>query len=140
MLSVLLANRVDFVVVGAYAMAAHGYPRATGDIDLFIHPTPENAGKVIAALKQFGAPLNQVTASDFEKPGTVFQIGVAPRRIDIITEIDGVSFAEAFKERIIISMEELDVPVISRRLLIANKKATGREKDRLDADSLRSQK
>ena len=88
MLSRLLANTVDFILVGAYALAVHGYPRATADIDIFIKPDPLNARKVYQCLEEFGAPLENVTIEDFAVPGTIFQIGVEPRRIDLITEIE----------------------------------------------------
>jgi hypothetical protein len=133
MLSILLENKVDFLLVGAYAMAAHGYPRATADLDIFIRPDFENAKKVYKALADFGAPMDSVTIEDFEKPGTIFQIGVIPRRIDVINEIDGVSYEEADNDKVIVDIEALKVPIISKPKLIINKKASGREKDRLDA-------
>jgi hypothetical protein len=87
---------VEFVVVGAYALGFHGAPRASGDIDLLVAPTPENATRVFNALLQFGAPLasHGLTASDFARTGTVYQIGLPPRRIDILTEISGVTFQD----------------------------------------------
>jgi len=91
----LSVHKVNYVIVGAYAMAAHGTVRATGDIDIFVEPTPANADAVIASLAAFGAPLSGVTADDFKTPGTIYQIGVPPSRIDILTDIDGLSFAEA---------------------------------------------
>lgn len=136
MLSILLENQVDFLLVGAYAMAAHGFPRATADLDIFIRPDLENAKKVYKALADFGAPMDSVTIDDFKKPGTIFQIGVIPRRIDIINEIDGVSFEEADSDKVIVDIEGLKVPIISKPKLIINKKASGREKDRLDASLL----
>ncbi len=133
MLSILLENKVDFLLVGAYAMAAHGFPRATADLDIFIRPDVENAKKVYQVLADFGAPMDSVTIEDFQKPGTIFQIGVIPRRIDVINEIDGVSYEEADKDKVIVDIEGLKVPIISKSKLIINKKASGREKDRLDA-------
>ena len=133
MLSILLENKVDFLLVGAYAMAAHGFPRATGDLDIFIRPDAKNAKKVYKALADFGAPMDSITIEDFEKPGTIFQIGVIPRRIDVINEIDGVSYEEAEKDKVIVDIEGLKVPIISKPKLIINKKAAGREQDRLDA-------
>jgi len=90
MLSLLLENDVDFLLVGAYAMAAHGFPRATADLDIFIRPSFENTNKVYIALSDFGAPMDSITKEDFTKKGTIFQIGVIPLRIDVINEIDGV--------------------------------------------------
>jgi hypothetical protein len=124
--------QVEFLLVGAYAMAAYGVPRATGDIDLWVRCHPENAQRVMTALARFGAPLTEVTAEDFVTPGTVFQIGVAPRRIDILTTIDGVAFEEAWPERTEVEIEGLRVPVLSRSHLLQNKRATGRPKDRAD--------
>jgi hypothetical protein len=138
MLSLLQENKVDYLLVGAYALALHGFPRATADIDIFVRPDKENASKLFKALDDFGAPLEHVSAKDFFKPGIVLQIGVAPRRIDIITEIDGLSFNEAAQGKEIIKVENLSIPVISRKNLITNKLATGREKDRLDADQLKN--
>jgi hypothetical protein len=133
MLSTLLENKVDFLLVGAYAMAAHGFPRATADLDIFIRPDFENAKKVYKALADFGAPMDSVAFEDFQTPGTIFQIGVIPRRIDIINAIDGVSFEEAYRDKVIVDIEGLKVSIISMPMLIINKKASGREKDRLDA-------
>jgi hypothetical protein len=138
MLSLLLENKVDFLLVGAYALAAHGFPRATADIDVFVKPSPENAGRVYKALSEFGAPLGDVSPADFESPGTILQIGVAPRRIDLITEISGLSFDEANVDRDVVEIEGLSVPVISKAKLIINKLSTGREKDRLDAEELKN--
>ena len=94
-LSEFCAAKVEFLLVGAYAMAVHGLPRATGDIDLWVRCSEENAQHIMAALARFGAPLSQISAADFQTPGVVFQIGVAPHRIDILTAIDGVEFDEA---------------------------------------------
>jgi len=136
MLSILLENNVDFLVVGAYAMAAHGFPRATADLDIFIRPSQENAKKVYNALAIFGAPMEDIKIEDFAQRGTIFQIGVSPRRIDVINDIDGVLFGEAFEDKDVICIEELNVPIISKQKLIINKKATGKEKDKLDAERL----
>lgn len=137
MLSALLAEGVDFVLVGAYALAAHGFPRATGDIDILIRPQKENAQKVFKALVEFGAPLNKISQADFEKEGTVFQIGVPPRRIDILNEITGVSYESAARDKVIVEIEGLKIPVISKKKLIQNKESTGRDKDVLDARKLK---
>ena len=136
MLSLLLENEVDFLLVGAYALAAHGFPRATADIDIFVRPSKENANHVFKALSEFGAPLGNVSISDFEVPGTILQIGVKPRRIDMITGIDGLTFDEAEEGKVIVEIECLSIPVISKRNLIINKRATGRDKDKLDAENL----
>jgi hypothetical protein len=136
MLSALSEEGAEYLLVGAYAMAVHGVPRATGDIDLWVRPTADNAGRVVRALARFGAPLRDLTIDDLERPGTVFQIGVAPNRIDIMTAIDGLTFEEAWTRRVAASVEGLTIPVIGRADLIRNKRATGRERDRADADQL----
>jgi hypothetical protein len=130
-------NDVAFLVVGAYAMAVHGFPRATGDIDFWVEPTKENAPKVISSLKRFGAPVSDLSLADFATPNVVFQIGVAPCRIDILTSIDGVTFAEAWPHRTLAKVDTLTIPVLSIADLIRNKLASGREKDRLDVAELR---
>jgi hypothetical protein len=139
-LLVLLADvGVDFVVVGAYALALHGAPRASGDIDVFVRPSPSNAERVVQALAQFGAPLQSagVTAADLAQPGAVYQIGLPPRRIDLLTEISGVSFDEAWASRIETEVERRIVPFIGRDALLKNKQAAGRPKDLADIARLR---
>ena len=138
MLSLFIENKVEFLVVGAYAMGVYGFPRATGDIDLWINNSESNSEKVFESLKIFGAPLENLSQNDFTEKGTVFQIGVAPRRIDIITEIDGIEFTEAFEDKVIVEIEGLPVPIISRLKLLANKLASGRLKDKLDAEYLQN--
>jgi hypothetical protein len=136
-LSAFNAARVEYLLVGAYALAAHGLPRATGDIDLWIRPTEENALNVWRALTNFGAPLDTLTVADLTRQDTVVQIGVVPRRIDLLTSIDGVSFRDAWAARLIVRVDDLDVPVLSRVHLIENKSSTGRPQDRADAERLR---
>lgn len=137
---ILLNNEVKFLVVGAYAMGAYGYPRATGDFDIWVEASPENSEKIYKSLSEFGAPLSDITEKTFVEKRIIFQIGVAPRRIDIITHIDGVIFEEAYKTKEVIEIENLRIPFISKENLIKNKESTGREKDRLDADYLRKSK
>jgi hypothetical protein len=124
------------MLVGGYALAAHGHPRFTMDIDLFVMASPENASAVIRALKRFGAPLMGVSAADFEKEGDVFQIGVAPMRIDIITRIAGVSFADAYPRAVVTEWEGIRVHVLSLQDLLANKRASDRIKDLADVQLL----
>lgn len=135
-LQLLLEEKAEFLVVGAYAMAAHGVPRATGDIDLWVRPSNDNAHRIYRALARFGAPLEDTGPLEFASPNLVFQIGVAPRRIDILTSIDGVSFGDAASDRLLVSIEGLAVPILSRAALIANKRASGRPKDLLDLATL----
>ena len=135
-LSAFSEERVEYLLVGAYALAAHGQVRATGDIDLWVRATEVNAARVMSALTLFGAPLHEIEARDFEGPNTVFQIGVAPQRIDVLTSIDAIDFDEAWPEREEVRVAGLTVPVISRRHLLRNKQATGRSQDLADADWL----
>ena len=113
-------------------MAAYGYPRATGDFDIWVDATSDNSKRIYASLSIFGAPLSEITESTFGEKGVVFQIGVAPRRIDIITDIDGVEFSRAYRDKEDIDIDDLKVPFLSRKDLVKNKKATGRPKDKLD--------
>ncbi len=136
MLSALNAAGAEYLVVGAHAMAAHGVPRATGDLDIWVRATPENSGRVLEALRFFGAPLFDLTPDDLSRPGTVFQIGVVPVRIDLLTSISGVSFEEAWAGRISVSVEGVSIGVLGREELLRNKRATGRQKDLLDAEAL----
>ncbi len=135
-LSALLEQKVDFILVGAYAMAAHGFLRATMDIDLWVRPNGENAQRVYTALAQFGAPMSQVTIDDFKTPGLVFQIGVAPCRIDILTAITGVEFEQAYDSANIVVIDGQSIPVLSLQHLVYNKQSTGRAKDLLDVEML----
>ena len=132
---------VDFVIVGAFALAYHGAPRASGDIDVFVRPTPENARRLIAALNRFGAPLDaaQVSEKDLARPGMVYQIGLPPRRIDILTAISGVTFDEAWASREPASLDGRAVFFISREAFLENKKAAGRPKDLADVARLNRQ-
>jgi hypothetical protein len=137
MLQILLKNKVKFLVVGAYAMGAYGYPRATGDFDIWVEASSANSKKMYQSLSEFGTPLSELTQDTFTEKGIIFQIGVAPRRIDIITMIDGVDFGQAYSDRQDILINDIKVPFISKKDLIKNKESTGREKDKLDAEYLR---
>ena len=136
MLLALSNRKAKFLLVGAYAMAVHGYPRSTMDIDLWIMPDPENSILVLQALEDFGAPSDNLTQSDLQKEGLIFQIGVAPRRIDIITSVDGLKFEEAFTNSQTIEIEGIPIQVLSIPDLIKNKRSTGRHKDLADVESL----
>ncbi len=136
MLSALSGEGAEYLLVGAYALAAHGLPRATGDMDLWVRPSPENAARVLRAIDRFGAPRQDLEPADLERPGTVFQIGVIPRRIDLMTSIDGIDFAEAWPRRIVHNLSGLAVPVLAREDLIRNKRAVGRPQDIADAARL----
>lgn len=132
MLSSLKGAGVDFIVVGAFALASHGRLRATGDIDIFLRNTPNNAMRVMAALQNFGARLDAISAADFTYADTVVQIGVEPRRIDLMTQIDGVSFDNAWKNKVSVTIGDLEVFVLSKTDLLTNKRSTNRDKDRGD--------
>lgn len=136
MLQALVDEKASFLLVGAYALAAHGYPRATMDIDIWVMPSPPNARAVLRALRRFGAPLHNLTKADLEKNGTVFQIGIAPRHIDIITAASGLQFDEAFSRSTAVDIEGLEVHIPSVADLIVNKRASGRTKDLADAEAL----
>ncbi len=133
MLFALSAEGVEFLLVGAYALAAHGYPRATGDMDIWIRRSEENAQRVWRALQAFRARLFDLTRQDLVTPDLVFQIGAAPRRIDILTSIDAVDFDEAWPRRKEVEIEGQKLAVIGRADLLRNKKALSRPKDLADA-------
>ncbi len=128
----------DFVIVGAHALAAHGLARVTGDIDVFVRPSAQNAERVVRALVRFGAPVSAhgVTALDFETPGTVYQIGLPPRRIDILTDISGVSYDEALVDHVVGHLGPRAVRCIGLDAMIRNKRACGRPKDLGDVAAL----
>lgn len=128
-LSAFTDENVEYLLVGGYALGFHGYSRGTGDIDLWIRREQANSEKVFRALKKFGAPLFDITSDDFLIEDTVFQIGAPPNRIDVITDIDGVNFDEAWPERKITVVDGIEVPLIGKTRLLINKKATGRPKD-----------
>ena len=136
MLAALSAAGAEFLIVGAHALAAHGTPRATGDLDIWVRPTPENAERVMKALRAFGAPLFDLTVEDLATEGIVFQMGLPPARIDILTAISGVTFAEAWPTRITLETSGTALAFIGRTELIQNKRAAARPKDLVDADIL----
>jgi hypothetical protein len=130
------AQGVEYLIVGAHALAAHGHVRATNDLDVWVRPDPDNAGRVLKALKDFGAPLHDLTEADLSAPGLIFQIGVAPVRIDVLTAIDGVDFAEAWPARMLTRFADQPVGVLSKDHLIKNKRAAGRTQDLADVERL----
>lgn len=131
-------EQCDFVIVGAHALAAHGAPRATGDLDVFVRPDPDNAERVLRALVRFGAPVkaHAITAHDFTEPGTVYQIGLPPNRIDILTELSGISYEEATLETVTGRLGAVLVRCIGIDAMIRNKRASGRAKDLADVETL----
>ncbi|HEX3456981.1 MAG TPA: hypothetical protein VHR97_03420 [Candidatus Baltobacteraceae bacterium] len=138
LLRALNAEGAEYLIVGAYAFAFHGRPRATGDVDLFVGSDSENAGKVWRALLTFGAPLEDLRRSDLASPGTFFVMGRPPNQIDLITAIDGVTFEQAWATRIESTYGDVPVSYIGRAELIANKKAAARPQDLADVSYLES--
>jgi predicted nucleotidyltransferase len=130
------ANAVEYLVVGAHALAAYGHVRATKDLDVWIRADVQNSERVLKAISEFGAPLRDLTTTDLTTPGTIFQIGIPPLRIDVLTEIDGVDFAEAWPDRFETKFGGVSVFVISRHHLITNKKAAARLQDLADVEQL----
>jgi hypothetical protein len=137
MLLCLKDEGVEFLVVGAYALAAHGFPRATGDLDIWINKSSDNAPRLMRALLKFGAPVSDLKEEDFTAADMVVQLGVEPCRIDLLTGIDGVAFDQAWQNRVGITIDDLDVDVLSKEDLLRNKVAAGRDKDQGDISWLR---
>ena len=136
LLRAFAAADVRFLIVGAYALGFHGRPRATGDLDVWIEASEENAPRVMRALAAFGAPLLDISEADFAREGNVYQIGLPPGRIDILTQLTGLAFDEAWPERARGRFGDIDVAFIGRDAFIRNKKATGRIKDLGDIEDL----
>lgn len=136
LLDTFIGHEVRFLLVGGYALAVHGHPRATGDLDVWIECSDSNAARTMDALRAFGAPIQDLTRTDLLTPGTVYQIGLSPLRIDILTSITGVTFESAWPGRRETEIDELVVPVIGREALIANKRALGRTRDLADIEML----
>ena len=138
LLLALAEQGVEFLIVGAYALSFYGAPRASGDIDVFVRPSAANAARIWMALVEFGAPVESagVVQADFEKPDLVYQIGLPPRRIDLLTSISGVSFDEAWASRVPAEVGGRVVHFIGREMFLRNKQAAGRPKDLADAARL----
>lgn len=130
------AHDVEYLIVGAHALAAHGHVRATKDLDLWVRPDRANAQRVLHALLDFGAPLGDLTEDDLSRQDTIFQIGMPPIRIDVITDIDGVEFAEAWPDRLETTFGGVPAFIISRHHLIKNKKTSARLQDLADVQQL----
>ena len=131
-----IAHDVQFLIIGGYALAAHGFPRATGDLDAWVWASDTNAAKIITALDAFGFADVGITVSDLSREDTVVQLGYPPYRIDILTSIDGLEFTEAWGSRVMVRINNMDVPFISRNDLITNKTAVGRPQDIADVHRL----
>lgn len=130
-------NKVEYLIVGAFAVAWHGHPRFTADIDFFVRATPDNADAILAALRDSGFGSLQITREDLCEPGQILQLGATPNRIDILTSFSGVDFAVAWENRVPGTIDKIPVFYIGRDDLLANKESTGRPKDLGDADELR---
>lgn len=125
-----------YLIVGAYALSYHARPRATGDLDIWVEPTPENAARVHRALLAFGAPLADLTEGDLARPDLVYQIGVAPRRVDILTTATGLTFSDAWERREEAPFGDVTCAFLGREDLIRNKRAVGRPRDLADLEDL----
>jgi len=130
------AARVRFLVVGGYAVIHHTEPRFTKDLDVWIHPTAANAARVMKALRAFGAPIDSLSSKDFEEPNIIYQIGVAPVRVDILTSIKGLDFDAAFRRSVVTEYAGVPTRVLSLLDILAAKRAAGRPQDLLDAEKL----
>lgn len=136
LLALFNARRVEYLIVGAYALAHHGAPRFTGDIDIWVKPDGDNARRVLGALNEFGFGSVGLTEEDFSKPDKVVQLGVPPNRIDLMTSVSGVTWEEAEKEKASGTADDLSIPFIGRTQFVLNKRASGRTKDLADIEAL----
>ena len=133
----LIKNKAEYLIVGGYAVGIHGYPRYTGDLDIWLNPTPENAKSIVKTVNEFGFSSFNLTESDFTKPGNVVQLGYPPLRIDLLTEVDGVTFEECFINRKEVEIDNLIVNFIGYEDLVKNKKESGRLRDIDDIENLK---
>ncbi len=136
LLALFNAHHVDYLIVGAHALAYHGAPRYTGDLDILVRPDPENAGRILRALDAFGFGSLGLTAEDFTAPDNVIQLGRAPVRIDLVTSITGVSWEQAAAGKVEARYGDLTVHYLGKKELIQNKRALGRKKDLADLEAL----
>jgi hypothetical protein len=135
-LQLLIKNEVDYLIVGGYAVGYHGYPRFTGDLDIWLNPVPQNSKKIMKCIDEFGFSSLGLTENDFTKIGNVIQLGSPPLRIDILNDIDGVVFDDCYRNKVNVEIDEMLVNFISYHDLIKNKKATGRHRDLDDLENL----
>lgn len=135
-LKLLNEKKVDYLVIGGYAVGYHGYIRATGDIDVWVAPNPENAGKTISALREFGFDMPDSAEQLLLTPKNILRMGVPPVRIEVLSSLSGVSFDQCYAERIVAVIDDVEVPIISLRHLKINKRAAGRAKDLIDVEHL----
>ncbi len=136
LLALFNAHKVDYIIIGAHALAYHGAPRYTGDMDILVRPDLENARQIIQALDEFGFGSVGLTLDDFAFPGKIVQLGVPPIRVDIVTSISGISLGEAADGRTTGTYGDLEVSYLGKLQFILNKRATGRKKDLADLESI----
>ena len=136
LLALFNEHKVEYLIVGAYALAYHGAPRFTGDIDVYVRPSVENAARIVEALAAFGFGSLGLEADDFQKPDRVVQLGVPPVRIDLITSITGVSWEQADAGKVPGKYGDVDVHYLGRSQYVQNKRAMGRKKDLADIEAL----
>jgi predicted nucleotidyltransferase len=132
-----IKNKAEYLIVGGYAVGVRGHPRYTGDLDIWLNPTPKNAESILKSVNEFGFSSFKLSLADFMTPGNVIQLGYPPLRIDLLTEIDGVTFEDCFKNRKEVLVEGLNVNFIGYDDLLKNKKETGRPRDIDDIDNLK---
>ena len=132
----LIKHEAEYLIVGGYAVGIHGYPRYTGDLDIWLNVSPDNAEKILKSVNEFGFASYGLTAADFMKPENIIQLGYPPLRIDLLTEIDGVRFEDCFPNRKIVTVENLNVNFIGYNDLLKNKKSSGRNRDKDDLENL----
>jgi predicted nucleotidyltransferase len=135
-LGLLEKHHVEYVIVGGYAVGVHGFPRYTGDIDVFVAISRDNAGRLVDVFNEFGFASLSLKANDFLEPDTVVEIGREPMKIQVLTGIDGVTFDRCRSDRMIVNISGLRVPFIGFESLLANKAASPRSKDRIDLEEL----
>lgn len=136
-IELLEKNQVKYLVVGGYAVSVHGYPRYTGDLDIFIAIEPRNSCGILKSFRDFGFTDLEISESDFLEVDTIVEIGREPLKIQVMNGISGVSFEEAEASKILVTVENLKIPFISLEMLIKNKLSTHRDKDRVDAEILK---
>lgn len=136
-LRLLSSHRVEFLVVGGYAVAFHGHPRTTGDLDVWVAASPENAARVRSVLRDFGFSEEQVASAPLHLSGKVIRMGMPPLRIELLTSVSGLEFTESYARCERHQIKGIDVPIVSRADLIANKSAAGRTQDLADIDALK---
>ena len=136
LLKLLHARGVKYLLIGGYAVGFHGYPRSTKDMDIWVEPSPDNARRIVAALREFGFGMPELDEDLFLQDKSIVRMGVPPQQIEITTRISGVEFAECFSERVTAMIEDVQVNLINLKHLKKNKKASGRYRDLDDLEHL----